>query len=242
MLPYSHRSEKVKVLVASGDADLAYQMKDSLRESGYATVCAVDGRQVLQALEIEEPELVVMDAALPRRSGLEVLGEIRRRSRVPVIILSGKKDEESIVRAIELDADDFVVKPFKQRELLARIKRVIRSRQASERSSAQSDGRMVCGNVSIFPTEHKVTVSERNVPLTLREFSLLHYLMLNRGQVLAVSDIIANVWGYDVDEDAGIVKAMILRLRRKIEPDPSRPRYVVNVYGAGYVLRDGSAE
>jgi DNA-binding response OmpR family regulator len=146
-------------------------------------------------------------------------------------------DEETVVKGLEMGADDYIVKPFRPRELRARVAAVLRrSRELSEKPKRALTP-LVCGDLKLDPRSRQVTVSERAVRLTPHEFGVLEYLMLNEGMVVRIHDILSNIWGFDADQDEHAVRVTIARLRQKIEPDPSHPRYVLNLPGEGYMVK-----
>jgi DNA-binding response OmpR family regulator len=195
---------------------------------------AFDGEMTVRTFESESADLVVLDLMMPKRSGMEVLKEIRRHSRVPVIILSGLGDEERLVTALDLGADDYLVKPFRPRELRARTHALLRRAKQIPDSEEKPAKSISLGALTLDPRTRQVTLEEKPLQLTSKEFALLHYLMLNRDIVLTVSDIISNVWGFESGENEEVVKVTIYRLRRKVEPNPSKPQYILNVPGQGY--------
>jgi two-component system KDP operon response regulator KdpE len=165
---------------------------------------------------------------------MEVLKEMRRTCSIPVIVLTALGDEDHVVDALQLGADDYMVKPFRPRELRARAQALVRRSRDQSGVPEKSLPPIAIGDVSLNPATRQVTVGGRLVRLSRTEFSLLHYLMLNRNVVLSPANIIANVWGYEADESVEVVKVVVSRLRRKIESDPSHPRYITNVPGVGY--------
>jgi DNA-binding response OmpR family regulator len=157
---------------------------------------------------------------------------------VPVIVLTALGDEDHLVDALQLGADDYLVKPFRPRELRARALALLRRSSAQGATQRRDYQSLSFGDITLDPGAHQATVDGTAVPLTPIEFSLLHYLMLNRNIVVRLSDIIANVWGYEADGNDEVVKVTVSRLRRKIEADPSQPRYIVNVPGVGYKFQE----
>ncbi len=224
----------MKILLADDDRDLVDLLRYSFQRIGYSVVLAYDGESALQAVETESPDLIVLDLMMPKRNGMEVLKEIRRLGNLPVIVLTALGDEDHVVDALQLGADDYLVKPFRPRELNARAQALLRRSQQQASALPRLAWPMEIGGVSLNPATRQVTVEGRPVQLSRTEFSLLHYLMLNRNMVLSLASIIANVWGYEADENVEVVKVVVSRLRRKIESDSSHPQYIVNVPGVGY--------
>jgi two-component system response regulator VicR len=223
-----------KILLADDDRDLVDLLRYTFQRDGYAVAMAYDGEMAVRAAQSELPDLVVLDLMMPKRNGMEVLGEIRRRANTPVIMLTALGDEEHVVHALEIGADDYLVKPFRPRELRARTQALLRRSQKTNAAPEKSPAPVVLGDIRIDPGSRAVTVVDRPVQLTRTEFDLLHCLMLNRDRIMSATDIIATVWGYNAEENDEVVKVNISRLRRKIESDPANPRYIVNVHGVGY--------
>ncbi len=223
----------MKVLVADDDRELVELLDYALKRDGHRVITAFDGMTALQLIQMEKPDLVLLDVNMPKQNGIDVLRDLRRRSKVPVLMLTVRTDEDSVVSALELGADDYVYKPFRPRELRARVRALLRRHNGAPASQASTE-KLVIGDICLDPQQRQVWVRGDSIKLTPTEFSLLHFLMLNRDGVLRPSSIVANVWGYDADETDDVVRVFISRLRRKIEIDPSNPRSIVNVPGFGY--------
>jgi two-component system response regulator VicR len=224
----------MKVLLADDDRDLIDLLRYSFQRDGYSVFMAFDGEAALRMIQSEVPDLVILDLMMPKRNGMEVLKEMRRSCTAPVIVLTALGDEGHVVDALQYGADDYMVKPFRPRELRARAQSLLRRSRNSTTASLKSALPIVIGAVALNPRTREISVDGHPVQLSPTEFSLLHYLMLNRNVVISPSDIIANVWGYEADQNAEVVKVTVSRLRRKIENDPANPRYVINVPGVGY--------
>ncbi len=224
----------MKVLVADDDRELVELLGYALKRDGYRVVSAFDGLTALQLLQMEKPDLVMLDMNMPKRTGLEVLRELRLRSKVPVLMLTVQNDEESVVNALQLGADDYVYKPFRPRELRARVSALIRRHQDWPTQKVTHTEKLTFGDISLDPMLHQVRVRGELVKLTPTEFALLHFLMLNRDGVVRPSSIMENVWGYNTDKTDDVVRVFISRLRHKIERDHARPRSIINVPGVGY--------
>lgn len=227
----------MKVLVADDDRELVELLDYALKRDGHRVVSAYDGLTALQLIQMEKPDLVLLDVNMPKQDGLEVLRELRRRSKVPVLVLTVRTDEDSVVTALELGADDYVYKPFRPRELRARVRSLLRRHQGWSEMNMAVTEKLLFGDICLDPLSRQVSVRGEAVKLTPTEFSLLHFLMLNRDGVVRPSSIVANVWGYDADETDDVVRVFVSRLRRKIERDPSNPRSIVNVPGFGYMFQ-----
>ncbi len=227
----------MKVLLIDDDRDLVDLLRYSFQRNGYKVLVAFDGEMGLRTFEMEPPDLIVLDLMMPKRDGMQVLKEIRAVSQVPIIILSASGDEDRLVAALENGADDFLVKPFRPRELRARSQAVVRRAKHTGETKPRQARSLSYGSLSLDPGTRQVTLNGKQLQLTAKEFGLLYYLMMNSGVVLNASDLIANVWGFDSNENEEILKVAIYRLRHKVEPDPSRPRYIVNVPGQGYMFQ-----
>jgi DNA-binding response OmpR family regulator len=224
----------MKVLLADDDRDLVDILSFVFQRDGYHVVTAYDGLAALRVFETESPDLVVLDLHMPKRSGTEVLEAIRTRDATPVLVLSVITDEDQVVDALDKGADDYLEKPFRPRELRARARALTRRARNHIAPDSRQPLPLVRGDVRLDTHLHQVTIAGRLVRLTPTEFGLLSLLMRNYGIVIAPSTIVANVWGYDAEENEDVVRVTISRLRRKIEPYPSRPVYIVNVPGVGY--------
>lgn len=223
----------MKILLVDDDPELVGVLQYSFQHEGYAVVTACDGKVGLRQFENETPDLVVLDMIMPNKDGLAVLQEIRRCGDVPVIVLTALSDEEHVVTALEIGADDYLVKPFRMRELKARARALLR-RNRNHTDLPQKSPSVSIGDVTLDLAAHQVSVANQPIQLTPTEFALLHYLMLNHDIVLRVPDIIAGVWGYDADVNDDVVKVTVSRLRRRLDANSVQPQHIVNVPGVGY--------
>jgi len=224
-----------KVLVVDDEKDLVELLDYNLKKEGYSVLCTGDGLEALKLVQREAPDLVVLDIMLPGMQGLEVLKGIKGRAGtegIPVILLTAKSDELDKVLGLELGADDYVTKPFSPRELIARVKAVLR-RVSSARKTAGHKS-IVIGGLRIDLMKHKVSMNDEPVELSPMEFRLLKYLVENRGRVLSRESLLDNVWGLDAFVEPRTVDVHVRRLRSKIEKDPENPVYIKTVRGAGY--------
>jgi len=196
---------------------------------------AGDGLTALRAVRDAGPDLVLLDVMMPRLDGWQTLQRIREESAVPVIMLTARGGEADKVLGLEIGADDYMTKPFSPRELVARVKAVLRRMEPREPAENQI---LRVGEITLDPLRHRVTVGDREVQLAPREFELLRMLMANRGVVLSRETLLEKVWGYDYVGDTRTVDVHVVRLRQKLEPDPSRPTYIETVRGVGYRMRD----
>jgi two-component system response regulator RegX3 len=221
-----------RILVVDDDPSLAEMLTIVLRGEGFDTAVIGDGTQALTAVRELRPDLVLLDLMLPGLSGLEVCRQLRQRSDVPVIMLTAKDAEVDKVVGLEIGADDYVTKPFSARELLARIRAVLRRR--GEPDDAAASATLEAGPVRMDVDRHIVSVNGAAVALPLKEFELLEFLLRNSGRVLTRGQLIDRVWGSDYVGDTKTLDVHVKRLRAKIEPDPGLPRHLLTVRGLGY--------
>jgi two-component system response regulator RegX3 len=233
-----------RVLVVEDEPSFVEALSAGLRREGFALDIARDGREALDRFKSSAPDLVLLDVMLPRLSGLDVCREIRSFSNVPIVMVSAKGDEIDTVVGLEVGADDYVPKPYRFRELVARMRAALRRAQvqAAESGFAPSDPALPIeiGDVSVDPHAHEVRVRGETVRLPLKEFDLLRTLMTNAGRVVTRADLIDEVWGIDYVGDTKTLDSHIRRLRRKIEIEPSSPLRIVTVRGVGYKYAEGA--
>jgi DNA-binding response OmpR family regulator len=230
------------VLVVDDDRKTVDLIRLYLEREGYRVRVAYDGGQALAAVRDLPPELVVLDLMLPRVDGLDVCQAVRRESDVPIVMLTARSTEEDKLAGLELGADDYLTKPFSPRELVARVKAVLRrtARQPAEPDEADEAVQRV-GGLELDRRSRQVRVEGRPVELTRREFDLLGVLARTPGRAFSRFELLERAFGVDYDGLERTVDVHMSSLRRKIEPDPARPRYVLTVYGVGYKLVGGDA-
>ncbi|MFN3973984.1 MAG: response regulator transcription factor [Dehalococcoidia bacterium] len=221
-----------RILVVEDDARLCRFLVDLLRRQDYQAEMALDGNQALTVAETFQPHLVVLDLALPGLNGLEVLQRLRQWSTAPVIVLSGRGEEALKVKALDMGADDYLTKPFSPPELLARIRALLR--RAEHTPPGHAPAALSFGDLTIDFSARLVKRGGKEVPLTRTEFALLQVLAANAGKVLTHKELLQQVWGPEYGEEAEYLRTFIKQLRRKLEPDPSRPRYILTQPGVGY--------
>lgn len=214
---------------------LAYQ----LRREGFDVVEAATGTEALEQYDAGGADIVLLDLMLPGLSGTEVCRELRQRGDVPVIMLTAKDSEIDKVVGLELGADDYVTKPYSFRELLARVRAVLRRKGGENGHEAVDDGTLEVGPVRMDVERHTVTVAGEVVPFPLKEFELLELLLRNAGRVLTRGQLIDRVWGTDYVGDTKTLDVHVKRIRSKIEPEPASPRFLLTVRGLGYKIADG---
>ncbi|WP_298885748.1 MtrAB system response regulator MtrA [uncultured Serinicoccus sp.] len=217
-----------RVLVVDDDQALAEMLGIVLRKEGYEVASCADGGRAMPMFREFRPDLVLLDVMLPSKDGIEVCRELRAESGIPVVMLTARTDTKDVVLGLEAGADDYVVKPFKPQELLARIRARLR------RTDTGDDTRLQVGDVQIDVAGHEVTRSGEQIPLTPLEFDLLVALASKPTQVFDRESLLEQVWGYRHAGDTRLVNVHVQRLRSKIEKDPENPQIVVTVRGVGY--------
>jgi DNA-binding response OmpR family regulator len=221
----------MKILSADDDKDLLALIAFTLSQAGYLVVKASDGLQALRAFESEGPDLVILDINMPGATGFQVCEQIRTKSRVPVMMLTVRGEEEDLVRALELGADDYLSKPFSPRTLLARVKALLR------RAGMENTAPLAAGRIRLDVDEHTVQVgSNQPLRLTKLELRLLQMLIANSGHTVSSDRLLMQVWGHKGSGDRQLLKQLVHRLRQKIEVDPAAPQMLQTAPGAGYKL------
>ena len=232
-----------KILVVDDEKPISDIISFNLENEGYAIEKAYDGEQALEVFEKSQPDLVILDLMLPKMDGLEVCREIRKQSAVPVIMLTAKDSEIDKVLGLELGADDYVTKPFSNRELIARVKANLRRNLVKEPEPQEvNKNEIVVGDLVIHQDAYIISKHGEEIELTHREFELLHYLARHSGQVMTREHLLETVWDYDYFGDVRTVDVTIRRLREKIEDIPSHPTYIVTRRGVGYLLKNPDQE
>jgi DNA-binding response OmpR family regulator len=226
----------VKLLVVDDDRDLVELLDYALRREGYEVSRAYDGEAALDAIERDRPELVVLDINLPKLAGFVVLERIRHiDEHVAVLLLSARQDENDILRGLQLGADDYLTKPFRPKELVARVKAILRRSLKTRGRPAPAVYRT--GDIVLDEATHQVLAAEAPVHLSPTEFKLLRHFMANAGRVLTQEEILEGVWGYDADVGGDLVKLNVSRLRRKLSADGQQRDVIQTVPGVGYLFR-----
>ncbi len=232
----SNVPEQRRILIVDDEPDLVNAVRLYLEMEGYLVFSAIDGEEALEKVREKLPDLVVLDVLMPGMDGFETLEEIRRVSNVPVIMLTVKGEESDKVHGLSLGADDYVTKPFSQRELLSRIQAVLR--RAEMPPSVPKTEIVIDGSLTIDFSRNEVRVNDKAVQLTPTEYRLLYHLVSNPGRVLTYETLLAKVWGYEYREEEHYVRLYVNYLRQKIEPDPAHPRYILTERGLGYRFVD----
>ena len=225
------------VLVVEDEPKILDVVRDYLADAGFSVTTASDGPSALVSARAVRPDLVVLDLGLPGLDGLDVARELQRRSPVPIIMLTARSDEVDRVLGLELGADDYLVKPFSPRELVARVRAVLRR---TENLPADDGGRpFTVADVTVDPTRRRVEVGGVTAELTATEIDLLAHLARQPGRVFTRAQLLGVIHGVAVESYERAVDAHVKNIRRKIEPDPHRPRYVLTVHGVGYRFAEG---
>jgi two-component system response regulator RegX3 len=223
------------VLVVEDESSFVEALRVGLAREGFRVEVATDGVQALDLFDVVQPDLVLLDVMLPRLSGIDVCRQLRKRSQVPIIMVTAKGAEIDTVVGLEVGADDYVAKPYRMRELVARMRAVLRRRGFDGDGGGElSAGALAVGDLSLDPDEHRVVLDGNELPLPLKEFELLHLLMANAGRVLTREVLIDRVWGSDYVGDTKTLDVHVKRLRAKIEPDPANPSRITTIRGLGY--------
>ena len=222
----------MKVLIADDDRDLLELIGFSLSQAGFLVLKAADGPTAVRIFDAEAPDLVVLDINMPGASGFQVCESIRARSNVPVMMLTARNEEEDLVRALELGADDYLTKPFSPRTLLARVKALLR-RAGMEAGTAP----VAAGSVVLNVDDHTVEIAGGSpVRLTKLELRLLQMLLAHAGRTVSSDRLLVHIWGHRNSGDRQLLKQLVHRLRQKIEVDPAVPQLLQTAAGAGYKL------
>lgn len=236
---------KNKVLVVDDEQSIVTLLKYNLEQAGFEVITAMDGEEGRNLAELEAPEIIVLDLMLPKLDGIEVCKQLRQKKiMTPILMLTAKDDEFDKILGLELGADDYMIKPFSPREVIARVKAILRRTQIqSENYDGNNDTNQIeIGNIRIYPERHEAYFKEELLELTLKEFELLLYLAQNKSRVLTRDQLLSAVWNYDFAGDTRIVDVHISHLREKVEEDTKKPIYIKTIRGLGYKLEEPKGE
>jgi two-component system OmpR family response regulator len=225
-------AENDKILVVEDDRTLLNVLKYNLTKEGYSVVTAVDGVEALEVARRDKPDFIILDIMLPKMSGFEVCRILRKEMTVPILMLTAKTEEVDKVVGLEIGADDYMTKPFSMRELLARIRAMLRRVEMQ----VPTAGTLKLGDIEIDINRHAITKGGNILSLTPKEFDLLAFLAKNKGLVFSRDQLLEKVWGYDYAGDTRTVDVHIRWLREKLEDNPAKPKRLVTVRGVGYKL------
>ncbi|KIL43814.1 response regulator transcription factor [Jeotgalibacillus soli] len=234
-----------KILVVDDEQSIVTLLKYNLEQAGYKVITALDGEEGKYKAITEHPDLIVLDLMLPKMDGIEVCKQLRQEQvQTPIIMLTAKDDEFDKVLGLELGADDYMTKPFSPREVVARVKAILRrTRQIEIRAtSAIDEMQFIVGEVKVYPEQYEAYFQDKRLELTPKEFELLVYLIENKSRVLTRDQLLSAVWNYDFAGDTRIVDVHISHLREKIEENTKKPVYIKTIRGLGYKLEEPKGE
>lgn len=220
-----------RILIVEDEFDLANIIKDYLVKELYEVEICTEGDKAIEIFDKFKPSLVILDLMLPGMNGYEICQNIRKKSTIPILILSAKIDEFDKVKGLDLGADDYITKPFRPRELLARVNAQLRRSQVFNKENLEI---IDLENIRIYTKEYKVEKDGRDLDLSRNEFELLIFLSKNPRQVFSREQLYERIWGFDSYGDLNTVTVTINRLRQKIEDNPKNPKYILTVWGVGY--------
>jgi len=226
---------KTRILVVDDEPSIRKFLRANLEAKDYKVLTAADGAEALQTIEMELPDLVILDIMMPKMDGFEVCRQLREWSQIPIIMLSARGDENDKVKCLELGADDYITKPFGASELIARVRAVLRRTEAA--GSIPTQPSFTSDTLQINFVERQVTVADREVKLTPTEYNLLQELVLNANKVLTHRMLLRKVWGSEYGEEKEYLRVFIGRLRKELEPDPENPEYIITIPGVGYQFK-----
>ena len=230
-----NKTDKPRILVVDDEPKLVHLVREVLSVAGFDILSTSSGEGAVEMIALEQPNLVLLDIILSRTmDGYEVARRVREFSDVPIIMLTAKEREEDLLRGFESGADDYLTKPFSAKELLARVRAVLK--RARQEPAARGESEIVCGDLRIDLARRRVMVAGRDVPLTATEYNLLHQLAERRNQVLLHEQLLTAVWGAEYRDDLEYLRAYIRYLRQKLEADPANPKRIVTSQGVGYML------
>lgn len=235
------KKKPITILLVEDDENIAEPLLFGLQGEGYRVLHAVDGHQGLEMARTAQPDLILLDVMLPRMSGFAVCKTLRRESTVPIIMLTARDQEMDRVMGLEIGADDYIVKPFSFRELLARVRATLRRRELDQGGAATPKERITVGEITLDLVGHQVWRGGQLLELRHREFELLRTLMENAGKAVPRQELLDQVWGEHWVGDPRTLDVHIRWLREKVEDDPSTPRYIQTVRGYGYRFADPNA-
>lgn len=222
-----------KILIVDDEKNIVEILKFNLKKEGFTTIEAYDGEQALELALNEKPDLILLDVMLPKMDGFTVCRKLRQQITTPILMLTAKEEEVDKVLGLELGADDYITKPFSQRELMARVKANIR-RTSMEENDASKGNVLKCGGLVIDIDRYDVKRDEMTIELTLREFELVKFLAMHPGQIFSRENLLEKVWGYEYYGDVRTVDVTIRRVREKLEKDPTVCEYIMTKRGVGY--------
>lgn len=225
-----------RILVVDDEAPLVKLLRSCLRTEGYDVIAALNGADALDMMEREVPDLIILDLMMPVMDGVEFLRRMREWSQTPVLVLSGRQNQQNKVECLDMGADDYLAKPFGVDELLARIRAILR--RATPSAEGLDRPNFTTGGLRVDFSRRRVVVDGADVALTATEYSLLRQLALECGKVFGHAELLKRVWGPEYGDELEYLHVYMSRLRRKIEADPRHPKYIKTIPGVGYMLQD----
>nr|WP_143287046.1 response regulator transcription factor [Caenibacillus caldisaponilyticus] len=230
---------KRKIMVVDDEPSIVTLLQFNLTQAGYDVVTAGDGLTALEVAEKEQPDLIILDLMLPGKDGLDVCRDLRfKKIMTPILMLTAKDEEFDKVLGLELGADDYMTKPFSPREVVARVKAILRRTAQPETASESNDEKITIGELEIYPGRYEAFLRGTELDLTPKEFELLVYLARNKGRVLSREQLLERVWDYEFAGDTRIVDVHVSHLREKIEENTRKPLYIKTIRGLGYKLEE----
>jgi len=237
---------KNKVLVVDDEQSIVTLLQYNLEQAGFDVITAMDGEEGRELALTEKPDIIVLDLMLPKMDGMEVCKELRQqRVMTPILMLTAKDDELDKILGLELGADDYMIKPFSPREVIARVKAILRRTQnLPDKNEAETvkEDTIIIGDLQLFPDQYVAVFKGETLELTLKEFELLLFLAQNKNRVLTRDQLLSAVWNYDFAGDTRIVDVHVSHLREKIEADTKKPAYIKTIRGLGYKLEEPKRE
>ncbi|MBI0576596.1 response regulator transcription factor [Neobacillus cucumis] len=236
---------KNKVLVVDDEQSIVTLLQYNFEQAGFECLTAMDGEEGKRLAETESPDIIVLDLMLPKLDGMDVCKQLRQnRVMTPILMLTAKDDEFDKILGLELGADDYMIKPFSPREVIARVKAILRRTQVQPESNENTKDieQIIIGDLKIYSEKHEAYFRGERLELTLKEFELLLHLAQNSGRVLTRDQLLSAVWNYDFAGDTRIVDVHISHLREKIEDDTKKPIYIKTIRGLGYKMEGPKGE
>ena len=224
------------ILVVDDEENIVQLIEYNLKNAGFQTISADNGQTALKRALAEKPDLIILDVMLPLLDGLDVVKELRKQSQIPILMLTARSEELDRVLALELGADDYLSKPFSTREMVARVKAILR--RSSPESPSEERLFLKAGPVSMDASRHQVLLNGQEVQLTSKEYELLELLITNKGRVFSREKLLEQLWDYDYFGDTRTIDVHVRHLREKIEADPASPQYLKTVRGVGYKFEE----